>query len=214
MAFDFPSSGLTVGEIITGPNNTQYKWDGTKWTSVTTLSGSFLPITGGTLSAPGSLGVTTLAVTGTTTLDGTTATTPAPGDNTTNVATTAFVHAAVPLSAFNVPVAFSVPGKPAAAGMVNIAVTMALTIPSGLAGATVFDNALATANAVFTVNKISGGVTTALGTVTITPTSHTSATLAGAGGSVVAGDTLQLAFPGTQDATLADVAITIATTRT
>ena len=31
--FDFPSSGLTVGQVIAGPGGINYKWDGVKWTA-------------------------------------------------------------------------------------------------------------------------------------------------------------------------------------
>lgn len=112
-----------------------------------------------------------------------------------------------------VPIAFPFAGKPAAGALVNVPMTIPMVAPASLAGATVYVSTQAAANSVFTINKISAGVTTPLGTVTITPTSHTSCTLAGAGGTLLAGDDLQVVAPAVQDATLADVGLTILMTR-
>ena len=117
-------------------------------------------------------------------------------------------YSQLPAEVQQLPIAFPFQGKPQSGELMHLVLPFAISIPAGLTGAVVYDNTQATSNAVFTFNRISSGVLTQIGTVTITPTSHTSCLLAGAGGTLIAGDVLQRVAP-TQDATLADGCITL-----
>ena len=122
----------------------------------------------------------------------------------------ALALADMPAPMLQIPVPFAFAGKPTINGVVNVPIAMPMTVPANLAGTVVFDSGKTTNNAAFTLNKVTaGGTVTALGTVTITNISNTSATLTGAGGSLAVGDTLQIASPAIQDATLSDLGITI-----
>jgi hypothetical protein len=86
----------------------------------------------------------------------------------------------------------------------------AITIPANLAGTVSYQGTQATANMVFTVNKISAGTSTGIGTITLGTGSKTAITLSTqAQVNFAAGDVLQLIAPTTQDATGADIGITI-----
>lgn len=112
------------------------------------------------------------------------------------------------------PLTFTYAGTIAASMARNVPTVIPLTIPAALAGTMVYATTAPTAAATFTVTRISGGVSTAVGTITITAGSHTVTTLAGPGTTMAAGDVLRIVGPGTADTTLADVTIAVLADRT
>lgn len=210
MAMNFPASP-TDGETIAGPGGVTWTWDGTKWT--------FTPSAGGGGGGGASVGV-----------GDTPPANPALGDLwwasdigelfiwyddgtsaqwvIANSNTLGFIsYAQLPVTIQQIPIVFGFAAQPIPAGMVIVPVSMAFTIVANLIGSTAHVMINPTAAVTFTLNRIRASATVALGTVLIATTGV--ATFAGAGGSLVPGDTLQMLAPVTQDATLSDVGITI-----
>ena len=103
-------------------------------------------------------------------------------------------------------VAVFVQGKPAADEQVyRLELETAMTFPVALAGSRASGGAASTGAAVWSLRK--GGVE--FGTITFT-TSATGVFASAAGASFAAGDILQILAPNPQDATLADISITLA----
>ena len=103
-------------------------------------------------------------------------------------------------------------GKPASNQIYNYVVPGRMQLPTNFGSTLVYDSTLATNPAVFTVNKISGGLTTQIGTITILGISNSARTLSQQPAVYFnAGDVLQVVAPLTVDETLSDVAITIVT---
>jgi hypothetical protein len=119
----------------------------------------------------------------------------------------------LPVELRQLPIVFTFSAMPAEGAAVNVPMGFALTVPVSLAGAVTYAVAGPAAPTPFHLNRISGGVLTALGTVTLLPSAAGTAHAAtGPGGPLAAGDVLQI-VPGPQDTILTDVGITIMANR-
>lgn len=118
--------------------------------------------------------------------------------------------ATLPSEAQSIPLPIVIPGKPGVSQVMNIVIPMAITIAANFALTVAYQGTQATANMDFTVNKISGGTVTALGTITLGTASKTAITRPTVAlTNFAAGDVLQVVAPAAQDATGADIGITI-----
>lgn len=110
------------------------------------------------------------------------------------------------------PIAFAFSGKPAQSSVINVPITVAATIAPNLAGSSAYRGVAQTSSRTFNLNRLRAGASTTVGLVMFQ--SNGNVILAGDGGDLAPGDVLQMAVPSqAQDATLADVGITIQAVR-
>lgn len=114
-----------------------------------------------------------------------------------------------------VQIPFVVVGRPGAGQTITVPMALRVSMPANLAGLVVYFAAVATADAVFQLIRISGATKTPIGTITVTAGSHAGfvASLQAAM-PVAIGDALQIVCPAVQDATLASGGITFLAART
>ena len=118
----------------------------------------------------------------------------------------ATISASVPSSLTPYDICSCVIGKPDAGATVFMALAVrSFTIPNGYTASQAKAGTAATASSVFTIYKNGGSI----GTFTFAASGST-ATFSGTGGSIVAGDLITIVAPGAQDATLANIAFTLA----
>ncbi len=104
-------------------------------------------------------------------------------------------------------IGFSIEGKPSANTTIfSFAVPRAFSIPSSFFGSQALAVTAAAESSVFTISKNASSI----GTLTFA-TGSAIGSFSGAGASFVAGDRLSITSPGTQDATLQNISITIVT---
>lgn len=138
--------------------------------------------------------------------------TPSAADNSTKIATTAYVEAAVAAglsSKLGIP--WTCAGKPADGGVYHIMIPVACTIAVSLTGTTGYSGTNATATATFSLKKNGAA---AFGTVAFGSGSSTPTLTSASGATFAAGDRLTITAPTPQDSTLADVGFTLLAVRT
>ena len=119
--------------------------------------------------------------------------------------------ASLPASARQLPLGFVLPGKPAAGATLNLAMGMACAIPANLEGTVAYAGTPPAAGAAFVLNKLpaGGGAAVTLGSLSFAAGTAGAMLSTQPAASLAVGDVLQLASPAAQDATLADIGITI-----
>ncbi len=104
-------------------------------------------------------------------------------------------------------IGLTVEQKPtASATLLVFTAARAFTLPSGFTGSAARSGTAAAASSVFTINRNASSI----GTITFAPTA-TTGTFTGAGAAFSVGDILTIIAPSSQDATLADIGITLVT---
>ncbi len=106
-----------------------------------------------------------------------------------------------------------IPGLPPASVRVRIAAARSLVLPINLTGSVAVARVAATGSVTVTLNHVVSGTPTAVGSVNWAASATVGTFTFAAAVTLAAGDILEMLWPTPQDATLADVAITFAATR-
>lgn len=101
------------------------------------------------------------------------------------------------------------PGVPPDSSIIRIGVPRAVLFPSGLPNAVCKAKTAATGSTTVSLNKIHAGASSAIGTLIWSAAGTTCAVTFGSNVTLASGDLIEEAFPGSADATLADIAITL-----
>jgi hypothetical protein len=138
---------------------------------------------------------------------------PATGGGTTNFLRADCTFAAPPTSDKPYDVAFNWPGVPPNNAVQRSAFTRSVTCVAALTGSVGNSSAAAAASATININQIHSGTPTLRGTAVFAMGATTATFTAASPISLVSGDDIELHFPASADATLADVTITLQCTR-
>jgi hypothetical protein len=109
-------------------------------------------------------------------------------------------------------VAMFMPNTPYSGAIVRVNFARAVQFPINLTGSNCKAKTAATASTTVTLNKISGGTTTAIGTAVWAAAATTCTFTFSSAVSFAAGDIIEFSFPTTPDTTITNVSITLAGT--
>ena len=126
----------------------------------------------------------------------------------------ALSYAQLPAEVQNVTVTFPFSGMPGDSQAVHVPLAQAYTLPANFAGAVGWAATAPAADAAFTLAYIRSGTPTTIGTLTYAASAHTLTLSTQATVNLLANDVLRLTAPSPQDASLADVGITIVLQKT
>jgi hypothetical protein len=120
----------------------------------------------------------------------------------------------IPANTTNVyDVVMFMPSTPNASAVVRVILPRAISLPQNLTNSQCKAKNAATGSTTVTLNKVSGGVTTAIGTAVWAAAGTTCTFTFSNSVSFAAGDLIEFVFPNPADATLANIAITLAGTK-
>ncbi len=105
------------------------------------------------------------------------------------------------------------PGTPSSSAIARIILPRGVQLPQNLTSSQCYAKEAATASTTITINKISGGVTTSEGTAVWAASANSCSFTFSSTVTFAVGDMVEFVFPATADATLGDIAISLAGTR-